>query len=151
MNNQIYLPKLIESIPGPVISISAGDYHSLALLESGLVFAWGRNNEGQLGNKTNEESPCPQLVKGIPNKVVAIAAGSSHSLALLDNGDVYGWGRNNVGPLKKGESKSVLYPKIISKVDKSILLGPFGKGGRVVDYSELEKKFRKLLSVEFRL
>ena len=46
---------------------------------------------------------------------------------------------------------TVFTPKIISKVDKRILLAPFAKGGRVVGYTELERTYRKFIRQEFSL
>ncbi|ETR65903.1 MAG: hypothetical protein OMM_13546, partial [Candidatus Magnetoglobus multicellularis str. Araruama] len=80
------------------VQIAAGEYHSLALKNDGSVWAWGRNNHGQLGdggystaNKTN-----PVQVAGLSN-ISMIAVGSCHSLALKDDGTVWAWGDNYYG------------------------------------------------------
>ena len=135
-------PTLIKGNPGRVIGLSTGDYHILALLESGKVYGWGRNSEGQLGNGNTRESNRPQLIEAIPDKVVAISAGEYHSLALLESGEVYGWGRNSAGQLGGDIYLPVLYPRIIQKMDQRMMFSPFGKGGKAVGFNELEKKFQ---------
>ena len=148
----LYHPQLIKNIPGRVVAICSGYTHSMALLDTGEVYGWGRNEFYQLGNGTTKNNLLPQLILAVnPVKVVSIAAGNFHSLALLKNGDVYGWGQNDVGQLGNSKSKYEIYPHIISKINKNILLSPFGRGGRVVGYTELEKKFRELLAQAFRL
>ncbi|MBF0452633.1 MAG: regulator, partial [Candidatus Magnetomorum sp.] len=46
-------------IQNEAVQIAAGYYHSLAIKEDGSVWAWGRNNYGQLGDgtTTNKSSP----------------------------------------------------------------------------------------------
>ena len=87
-------------------AISAGDYHSLALLADGTVMAWGENNEGELGNGTPTTTGChcidtPAPVSGLSN-VVAISSGYAHNVALLANGTVMAWGFNGNGELGTG-------------------------------------------------
>lgn len=88
------------------IAISAGSSHALALLDDGTVMAWGQGGSGELGNNasSNEFSPVQVEVSGgsALNDVVKIDAGGNHSLALLDNGDVYVWGGNLNGQLGIG-------------------------------------------------
>ena len=45
------MPVQVSSLTG-VIAIAAGESHSLALNSNGTVWAWGRNNYGQLGDGT---------------------------------------------------------------------------------------------------
>lgn len=86
--------------PGQVVelrgvkAISAGGWHNLALLEDGTVWAWGLDNEGELGDGTISSSQYqPVKVLGLEVvKVIAIAAGGRHSLALRENGTVWAWG-----------------------------------------------------------
>jgi alpha-tubulin suppressor-like RCC1 family protein len=68
-----------------VLAVAAGDAHSLALLGSGKVVAWGDNSFGQ--------TAIPQGLSG----VIAIAAGRLDCLALTTNGTVVGWGFNTYG------------------------------------------------------
>jgi alpha-tubulin suppressor-like RCC1 family protein len=88
-----------------VLSVAAGDSHSLALLASGLVVAWGDNTYGQT-SLPNQLIPSyytgpwwwPIWVNN-PNwmPVQAIAAGRNHNLAVLTNGTVVAWGDNSFG------------------------------------------------------
>ena len=104
-------PKKVLDLEG-VEAIAAGPWHSLALLKDGTVRGWGANNYGQLGGGTatgNQYQPPVQAldlrgVKAIPvdNHLKAIAAGSHHSLALLEDGTVWAWGYNGYGQLGDG-------------------------------------------------
>ena len=59
------------------------------------MLAWGRNNYGQLGDGTTSNRLWPVQVQGLSG-VVAVAAGSGHSLALSSDGTVWAWGSNLV-------------------------------------------------------
>jgi alpha-tubulin suppressor-like RCC1 family protein len=83
-------PIAVSGLSG-VTAISAGQKHSLALLENGTVVAWGSNDAGQLGNGTTTLSAVPIPVSGL-SEVKAISAGSHQSVALLKNGTVMAWG-----------------------------------------------------------
>jgi alpha-tubulin suppressor-like RCC1 family protein len=87
-----------------IVAIAAGEFHSLALNSSGNVYSWGGNNRGQLGNGTNTNSNVPIKVQGLltGKRIVAIAAGAFHSLALDSNMNVYSWGLNTDGQLGDG-------------------------------------------------
>ena len=83
-------------------SIAAGIGHSLALKTDGTVLSWVDDTRGQLGDDSNlAVKTSPVFVAGLTN-VVAVAAGYEHSLALLDNGTVYAWGKDNEGQLGNG-------------------------------------------------
>ena len=89
-----------------VKSIAAGWYYSLALKDDGTVWAWGSNTtgqarwiSGQLGRDEITDSSTPIDVGGLPGGVEVIAAGSSHSLALKNDGTVWAWGGNLIGEL----------------------------------------------------
>src|SRR5919202_2518513 len=86
-----------------MVAVAAGGGHSLALRSDGTVWAWGANNDGQLGRGTVTASPSknPTQVTGLIN-VTAIAAGDNHSLALRSDGTVWAWGDNSSGQLGLG-------------------------------------------------
>ena len=84
-------------------SVSAGAVHALVLTESGKVYAWGRNNYGQLGIGNTTNKNVPTLITALNGKkIISIAAGDNHSLAMDDAFNVYSWGRNNYGQLGLG-------------------------------------------------
>lgn len=66
--------------------------------------AWGNNYDGQLGDGTNgNKRTRPVEVVGLRGaKVEDIAAGSTHTLALKDDGSVWAWGPSEQGQLGNG-------------------------------------------------
>ena len=86
---------------GQVVAIAAGGSHSLALRYNGQLYAWGRNNYGQLGDGGTTDRTSPVLVL---SGVVAVAAGDFHTLAVLSDGTVRAWGHNNRGQLGDGST-----------------------------------------------
>ena len=64
------------------MAISAGSQHAIALKSNGgTVWAWGRGNEGQLGDGLRTTSNVPVQVSGLSD-VSLISAGGFHNLAL---------------------------------------------------------------------
>ena len=90
-----------------VVDFSISNEHTVALMSDGQIYAWGRNESGQLGDGTNTASTLPVAVRtvGTPfagKKAVQVVAGGwegAHSLALGTDGTVYSWGRNLNGQL----------------------------------------------------
>ncbi|MBZ5710793.1 RCC1 domain-containing protein [Nannocystis pusilla] len=89
--------------------------HALALSEEGVVWAWGRNSRGQLGiGQINMFKNKPQQVTGIPTRVVGVAAGENHSLALDEYGKVWAWGEGSSGQLGGGSWSASPTPKQVT-------------------------------------
>jgi alpha-tubulin suppressor-like RCC1 family protein len=88
------------------VQVSGGQYHSLALAANGMLYAWGKNEYGQLGNNTTTNSNAPVAVSlgAAPagTRFVWVSAGASHSLALAADGTLYAWGDNASGQLGTG-------------------------------------------------
>jgi alpha-tubulin suppressor-like RCC1 family protein len=86
-----------------IISLSAGRNHSLALCSDGTVAAWGLNANGQIGSNGGSQSTVPVLVSDLgvlaTKRVIALAAGETHSLALCSDGTIAAWGSNANGQL----------------------------------------------------
>ncbi|MCL2862085.1 MAG: leucine-rich repeat protein [Firmicutes bacterium] len=101
-----------------IVSISAGNGHSLAIDEFGNLWAWGLNSYGQLGDGTTTSRNSPvQIsieVRGENVKVVSISAGNEHSLAIDEFGNLWAWGLNNYGQLGEGTTTNRLAPVQIS-------------------------------------
>ena len=83
-----------------IVSISAGDNHSLLLDKQGDVYSFGNNGSGQLGRQTLKDNSA-QIPTKIPelNNIIAMSAGSLHSLLLDKQGNVYSFGDNRFGQL----------------------------------------------------
>ena len=82
-------------------ALAAGAGHSCAMTASGGVRCWGDNTYGQLGDNSTEQRLTAVAVVGLPDGsiVTALTAGNNHTCALLADGSVYCWGRNNNGQL----------------------------------------------------
>ena len=108
-----------------IVAVSAGFEFSLALSSDGLVFAWGGNTYGNLGDGTTFQSPTPVAVvtTGVlaTKIVIAIDAGADFSAALTSDGLVFTWGHNTNGQLGQGNYTNSNVPGAV--VTSGILLG----------------------------
>jgi N-acetylgalactosamine 4-sulfate 6-O-sulfotransferase len=101
-----------------VVAMSVGYVHWAALTSDGAVFTCDTGDDGYAGTLANARAPnadgelgremsgsssahVPGQVTGVlaGKRVVAIAAGRSHTLAVDDQGRLYGWGNNQAGQL----------------------------------------------------
>ena len=106
-------------------SISTGVDHVLFLNREGVVYGMGDNTFGQcahnlLGRDLSGESPLiesrvrtPQTIS-LPHKIIKIRSGYNHSLAITEEGKIYGWGLNNMGQLEGAKDTSLSKEKIVS-------------------------------------
>jgi hypothetical protein len=109
-------------------AVAAGGSHSLIVTTSGKVFACGDNTYGQLaqsstiaGLGTFGEVVFP----GLTNRILTVAAGADHNLALDENGGVWVWGRNDSGQLGKNTRTTAERTpvRILSSGAKSVAAG----------------------------
>ena len=125
---KISTPTLVAALgPLKVVSVGAGLSHSLCLTDSGDVYAWGVNLEGQLGDGSTTGSLSPKLVESLgagDDPVVKISAGGRHSVALCASGATFSFGFGCFGQLGNGVAESVALPQ-------SVDVG--GAGNKVVD------------------
>jgi len=96
------------------IALALGGSHSCALGANGVVKCWGRNDSGQLGlgdrdHRGDEPDELGEALAAVDlgegRRARAIAAGSDHSCALLDDGAVVCWGQNDLGQLGLGHTE----------------------------------------------
>lgn len=109
-------PVLVSGV-NDVVAVAAGANHSVALTSDGKVYAWGRGNEGQVGNgQTRDKNDTPELVRNLTG-IMEIAAGDNHTLALKhDRTTIYAWGSNNYGQLGDGGYDAKLTPIQVSGI-----------------------------------
>ncbi|MFN0075292.1 MAG: RCC1 domain-containing protein [Prosthecobacter sp.] len=90
-----------------LVAVGAGREHSLAVSSDGLVYAWGYGGDGEMGNGSatgfNLSPVATDMSGAMSGKVVvAVSAGSSFSLALTSDGELFSWGQNGSGNLGDG-------------------------------------------------
>lgn len=102
-----YEPTQVERLPRHVSSVAAGHYHSLAVTHRGEVWAWGRNEEGQLGRGLEvprESWNQPKIVQGLDKvEVINAAASGVVSMAIGKDGALWVWGKSKRGQLGLGK------------------------------------------------
>jgi regulator of chromosome condensation len=105
--NVLYAPTLIESLSGKdIVKISAGQRHGIALTASGSVYVWGMNEYGQLGRgeNTNDQKFEPHLLK-LKEKVIDVAAGTNHSILVVEFARPLAFGSNASSNLGLGSDE----------------------------------------------
>ncbi|XP_053184200.1 alsin-like [Scomber japonicus] len=88
-----------------VVRVAAGGFHCGALSEQGNVYMWGENTAGQCGltergttSNITVSEPCPvtvvdnEVVPPAMVRVVDLACGREHSLALSAQNELWAWG-----------------------------------------------------------
>lgn len=92
-----------------VIDAAAGYTHSLAVDDDGQVWAWGRNDRGQVTPDLDDQDTVtePTQVTALNHaEIISVAAGSDLSVAVSDAGVVYTWGRSSNERLGRDSSGS---------------------------------------------
>lgn len=108
-------PVVVEGIDSAV-DIALGDDHSCAVLANGTGRCWGRNNNGQLGiNDVVPAATATPTSLPLLGNAIRIAAGGTHTCAVIQGGTVQCWGRNNVGQLAyvNGTGVIVTFPSTV--------------------------------------
>jgi alpha-tubulin suppressor-like RCC1 family protein len=88
-------------VRGAVQTLAAGSAHTCGISRE-AVLCWGSNTFGQLGDDTQEDSPQPVEVQGLPGEPIRLAAGAVHTCALISGGRTFCWGQNLSGQLGDG-------------------------------------------------
>src|SRR5207249_650857 len=78
-----------------IVAVSGGDWHSSALGPDGMIWKWGRNDTGQLGNGIADSNPHPLPTKILTDtngasfsNIVMMAARDYHNIAVKADGSV---------------------------------------------------------------
>ena len=138
-----------------VLQVQCGGAHTLALCDNGDVYAWGSNDDMQLGlgpgvgKKVNR----PELVTDLSGKgILRVACGKNFSLALSESGDVYSWGAGSALQLGHGGKAGEDYPRMIEVLrdvrkvaaganseHAAVLVGESAMGGEEEEEEEVDE------------
>ena len=118
------------ALGGKVVGISAGDHHTCAILEGGCVRCWGANQFGQLGlgntgNVGDNEAPTAAHPVLLGGEAKSVALGYDFSCALMTNGMVRCWGKNDKGQLGLGSTAS------LGDAQAALTACPISLGGKI--------------------
>ena len=93
-------------VRAPLPTISLARTHTIAIGEDGVIQSWGFDpGDGRMGHGSDGvnrfcewDGSLPQPIPGIFAKVVTLATGPSHGVAVTDQGEVYTWGSGTGDP-----------------------------------------------------
>lgn len=112
-------PKQVEGLTSGVKSVSAGGYHTCALLTNGKVKCWGYNGYGEIGNDTSgNEFHSPKTVSNIEN-ASHVSAGYYFTCATVKE-KAKCWGQNDDGQLGDGTEDPRDKPTQVKNLDKNV-------------------------------
>jgi alpha-tubulin suppressor-like RCC1 family protein len=123
-------PFLVDGLPTNVGQVAIGWAHACARTNDGMLWCWGRNDSGQLGEGTNAffEST-PIQVAALGNKVDNVVAGGTHSCARTTDGILWCWGSNDSGQLGDGTTQDSATPLPVKSLGANVQQaspGPIG-------------------------
>lgn len=111
--------------------IFCGGYHALAIDKNGMVWGWGYNDFGAIGNNTQtNQIRSPTSVVGAVKTFCHIAAGFLYSAAIDKNGKAWGWGYNNFGQLGDNSVTNRLTPVSVAGANKTFCYITAQKNGQ---------------------
>ena len=91
------------------VAITSGRAHHCALLDDGTVSCWGHNNQGQIGDNTTTNRLLPTSTQSLGGPAIAISSNHDHTCAVLENGSLACWGRNDNGQIGTGSNLSLIH------------------------------------------
>lgn len=86
---------------------SEGSFHGMGVAADGSLWLWGLDGFGQFGDGPANGTSLTPIQVGTDTDWSALFAGEAYSLALKDNGTLYGWGQNNGGQAGNGTFNTV--------------------------------------------
>ncbi|PHT68279.1 hypothetical protein T459_27766 [Capsicum annuum] len=97
----------------------AGPGHSVAVSSKGVVYSFGSNSSGQLGNGTIEEEWRPHPIRSLQGiRIIQAAVGAGRTMLISDTGKVYAFGKDSFGEAEYGVqgNKVVTTPQLVESL-----------------------------------
>uniref|UniRef100_A0A8C8YIH1 HECT and RLD domain containing E3 ubiquitin protein ligase 5 n=1 Tax=Prolemur simus TaxID=1328070 RepID=A0A8C8YIH1_PROSS len=137
------IPQLVEHLAAvPLVQISAGGAHSMALSMSGNIYSWGRNEFGQLGLGHTKNKDSPSLIEALDQKVEFLTCGGSHTALLTQDGLVFTFGAGKYGQLGHSSTRNELRPRLVTELTgKRVTQIACGRWHTLAYVSDLGKVF----------
>lgn len=98
-------------------------YIFLVIKVCGLFFR-GKGDNYRLGHGTEDHARHPKQIEALSSKKVKdIAIGSLHCMAITEDGELYGWGRNEQGQLGNPSISNFTEPTLIGGMEGKNIIG----------------------------
>jgi alpha-tubulin suppressor-like RCC1 family protein len=112
-------PAAVLEQDAPIIQVSLGLQHGLALSATGHAYSWGKAGRGQLGRAIqSDQDAVPKLIMS-SNDVSQIASGMHFGTLLTHSNQVYLWGKN-IAVCKDGKPADVRIPQLVQGLPPSL-------------------------------
>ena len=99
-----------------IVMAACGFEHSVAATAEGDIFTWGAGHAGCLGHNDDQSRLAPAKLGRWQfggGKVVLVAAGFAHTVALTEGGELWVWGHGSFGQLGLGDTNNRLVPTLL--------------------------------------
>ena len=102
-------PQKEDSWPKNVVDIKCGPCHALILTNEGMVYSYGLNYYGQLGQPQVQELRNPKKIDKL-SRIIRIECGHKHSVCIDNENNIYFFGSNSSGQLGLGSINQLSSP-----------------------------------------
>lgn len=109
-----YTPLSVLGSVKTFCKVSSGSNFTLAITNSGRIWAWGGNGNGRLGDNSTTSRLTPVAVLGSIKTFCQIYGGSAHSMAIDKYGKAWAWGNNSFGALGDNSVTQRLTPVAVA-------------------------------------
>ena len=105
-------------------SLNAGYTHTCGVESGGVLWCWGRNVSGELGDGSTSNQSAPVKI-GVETPIIRVAAGTTYTCGLTPSSIAYCWGDNAFGQIGDGSVTGHLSPVAVagSKTFTDIVAG----------------------------
>lgn len=122
--------KAYAKTPDSFQNVAAGEYSSAGIDANSVLWTWGENSVGQLGDGTNTDKSIPVTVKDHEDNdftAAAVSVGKDFTVAIDQDGSVWSWGHNAQGQLGNGNTDSKSTPEKVYDTNGENQLGDIKK------------------------
>lgn len=114
-SKDVHTPKAVRSLQSKIRNVSCAEHHVAVVSESGVLFTWGRGQNGRLGHGGTENEMLPKAVEALAGQHVSqVSCGDFHTACVIVNPThVYAWGLGLSGRLGHGDETNCHVPTLI--------------------------------------
>jgi len=138
------------SITIDFVNVYENSYTFIALDSNGDLWGWGWNHYGQVGNGTKSNQLTPIQITGSNSTINSeitvgfeeVCENGETNIALDENGDLWGWGNNNIGQIGTGNKINQDFP--IQITGSNSIINP----GIIVDFVEVYGNYATFIALD---